>query len=543
MGSHVAESFSLQGTAAKLMTNSDREVLLDSGAGTGKTYSWMTKAHVTATQNPGSIQIISRQTRRSMSTTVLPDFENDILGPGHAAFGNSRATCEHRDKYRYPNGSELWILGLEHVDRILSAKIDRFYVAQAEEMPSPAPFEKLMTRLRNRKTAYHQGVLDVNPSFAGHWINQRPDEKVCVSCLNPNEDDPDALPDQVLLEDGECPTCGGTEGVARMTRLQYRHTDNPALYDARRQAWTPWGREYVGAILGALSGVERLRLKEHQWVDAEGQIWKVDQAVHLLTGEVRYDEDANTHWLYVPEFREGWEPTESDESRRELTWFSGSLDFGHRNPGCLQVWGHDRAGRRYMVAEVYRAGGQLDDWADWIEQLMDEFPMRRIVADSADGGTGAVEMLNDRLCSIRDRQVGRIVVKANKLSGKLEMLDTVAWGLRVKEDGEPSTYFLRDSLRFGRDNELARKHRPTTTLKEVESFVWIKNQDGKPIREMPDPVCADHGCDAMQYEHAWDWKKDLTPKAPAVAFSPGTYGFLDNHVDVFRQSKRRRLQG
>ena len=92
--------FKLYGAAAELFKATDREVLAESGARTGKTHSELVKARYTAETYPGSRQLFVRQTRTSLSESVLPDWENKVLGHGHPAIGRARRS--HRDAYHFP---------------------------------------------------------------------------------------------------------------------------------------------------------------------------------------------------------------------------------------------------------------------------------------------------------------------------------------------------------------------------------------------------------------------------------------------------------
>lgn len=523
----AGQEVEFHGAAARYLECDDKEVLLDSGAGTGKSFSGMWKMRLCAELYPYSVQIFARQTRKSMSTTVLPDWEHDVLGRGHPAI-NGTATLDHRDKYVFPNGSEVWLLGLENIDRVLSAKVDRVYIPQAEEMPTSESWEKLISRLRNRRTPYHQATADVNPADEFHWLNLRPEMLVCVKCREADPDDPDALPKVVDLdENGACPRCSGTIGVPRMTRINYRPKDNPALYDPRKKAWTDWGREYVGEILGSLTGLQKLRLVDHLWVSKQGQIWEgFDSAVHLYTGTTTYDRESMTWQVRAPEF---------GDHPRVLTWFSSSMDFGTRNPGCFQCWGHDREGRAYLVAEIYRRGKAISWWGERIAEIYEEFPFRNLATDSADGGIGAAELLNDALYG---RGLPRRAHPVDKGAGKLFMLDLVAQQLAVGPDGTPARYFDRNSLRH-RDQDLSREGRPVSTVQEIPSYIWEETADGRPIKERPDATCADHGCDAMQYDAITTHKMDLTPPQPEPAYVPGQAGFYDDPRKVLANGRTR----
>ena len=111
------------GGAAELFQCEALEVLYEAGAGTGKTFACLQKANHYARSYPGSRILFTRKTRKSMNESVLPQWEDDVLWPGHPAIVGT-ASKEHRDYYLYPNGSRVVLGGLDNVDRIMSAQYD-----------------------------------------------------------------------------------------------------------------------------------------------------------------------------------------------------------------------------------------------------------------------------------------------------------------------------------------------------------------------------------------------------------------------------------
>jgi hypothetical protein len=115
---------------------------------------------------------------------------------------------------------------------------------QAEEL-SLADWETLTTRVTGRagNAPYAQLIGDCNPGPEHHWIRTRPQ-------LQP------------LLES--------------------RHEDKPVLWDAERQEWTEQGIRTL-AVLDALTGVRKERLRHGRWVSAEGAVFDFDARVHRLS--------------------------------------------------------------------------------------------------------------------------------------------------------------------------------------------------------------------------------------------------------------------
>ncbi len=152
---------------------------------------------------------------------------------------------QFRVSYRFPNGSEIVIGGLDNPSRILSAEYDIIYVQQAEEA-TENDWEILSTRLRNNRMPYQQLLGDCNPAWPTHWLKLRADKG------------------QTLL-------------------WETRHEDNPTLWDEGAKAWTPEGREYIEEVLDKLTGARKARLRWGRWIQAEGVVYEGwDPALHLI---------------------------------------------------------------------------------------------------------------------------------------------------------------------------------------------------------------------------------------------------------------------
>ncbi|HEV8178333.1 MAG TPA: phage terminase large subunit, partial [Gemmatimonadales bacterium] len=214
------------GTAQALMNSRAPEIILSGPAGTGKSRAALEKLHLCCQKYPGCRALILRQTRVSLSDSALVTFEEKVLPAGHYLLdGPQRAS---RRYYRYRNGSEITVAGLDKPGRVMSTEYDMIYIMEAIEVLEDA-WEKCTTRLgRNSALPFSQLLADTNPDAPGHWLKQR-------------------------AERGQC----------RM--LESRHEENPAIWDQVTQAPTPMGRDYL-AKLDALTGVRYQRLRLGLWV-------------------------------------------------------------------------------------------------------------------------------------------------------------------------------------------------------------------------------------------------------------------------------------
>lgn len=478
------------GAAADYWQYTGLEALLESGAGTGKSFCAMKRADYQARTYPGCRILFARETRVSMDGTVLPDWRESVLWPGHPAISRT-ASIEGQDVYRYPNGSTIWLAGLNKMvdtgNPILSAQFDFIYIFQAEETKEEA-YQKLKSRLGRREgiTPYVQITLDVNPGAPSHWINR-------------------------TFED---------EGENRK-RFRFRHQDNPVFFDHETGEWTKVGRNYVGTVLGSLRGVTRDRLLHHRWVAEEGLIFtEYDESIHLVTGE--FERHASFGW---------WLHIDGQPQPVHLRWFGAGVDFGYfPDPGAIVVYGYDAQKRRYRVAEVCRLSRQIDWWAEVASELFDRWECRYFACDPSRPSEMAT--IATRMTPRKGRPGGVVIGADNTLRGSKESkqfvgIDLMKWGFR-DENGEPRTFIVKDTFPRGLDSELDKIKRPMCFEQEVLEYVYAKTLDGS-FQARPDSKCDDHVLDATRYEAMEGWGRDLSEKIQAPKFDPGSFGARLGH--------------
>jgi hypothetical protein len=471
--------FQLQGKASAYFETTDKEVLNESGARTGKTHSELVKAWYTAEHYPGSRQLFARETRKALTETVLPDFEAKVLGYGHPAIGKARRN--NRDAYHFSNGSTIVLHGLDDANNILSGEFDRIYVFQAEQIQQ-ATWDKLLSRLSGSATPYRQATADANPGPAHHWLIKRAKEVLCLRCA--------AIVD---LTRTDCQACGST-ALGRMRHFQYRHVENPLWFNWETQTWTPRAEEYIVGTLGRLRGVDRKRMLEHLWVSEEGQVLADFNAdIHCISGEL--SQLPSGAWL-LKITSPGWQVGAKDpwkEAHVVLDWFGAGADWGFLPaPGVFQVWGYDRFGRRFRVVEVYKTEQQMDWWAGVAHQLYQEFKYRYIAVDPS--ANALREAFNRRLAL--DHHGPAIAISADntirRQNPDLAGIDLMRWGL-LDPNRVVRTYLLKGALRYGVDPALKGASRPTCLEEEIPGWVFDKKKStdeliDKPVKEN------DHGC-------------------------------------------------
>ena len=234
----------LRGAAQELWQSEDHEAMIAGPAETGKTWAALYKADYLARTHGGSQGAIVRKTYKSVHGTVLQTFRR-ILAlcvekglPMPHSYGG-----EKTEWYDYPNGSRIYVGGMDNPDKVLSSERDFIYFNQAEEA-SLDDWETLTTRCTGRGGVmpFAQIYGDCNPGPSTHWILSR-----------------------------------------HSLRLLYsHHEDNPTLYDDGGNL-TDQGCKTM-AVLDSLTGTRYQRLRLGKWVGSEGVVygdWSREQ--HLVT--------------------------------------------------------------------------------------------------------------------------------------------------------------------------------------------------------------------------------------------------------------------
>jgi len=216
-------SYTPLGGARALLFCRERECLLEGPANTGKSYSGLWKMHLAALKYPGMHGLLLRKTLVSLKASTLVTFRERVLGPNSPVkFWTARG--DESAHYAYPNGSKIYVGGMDKAAKIMSTEYDLVLWDEATD-GAVEEWEALQTRLRYGVMPYQQAIAACNPNAPTHWINQR-----------------------------------ANQGL--MTRILSRHEDNPTVT-----------ADYL-AMLQRLTGVRRARLYEGKWQAAEGAVYE-----------------------------------------------------------------------------------------------------------------------------------------------------------------------------------------------------------------------------------------------------------------------------
>lgn len=437
----VVKAVRLRGSAQNLMKNRADEILLAGPAGTGKSYACLWKVHLMMLANPGARALIVRKTHKSLTSTGLVTFREQVAKEAIAAgllkwYGGS---MERPAQYIYTNGSVIIVGGMDNPEKIMSMEVDIAYVQEATDL-TREDWEKVSSRLRNGVISFQQLLADCNPQQPKHWLKQRCDS-------------------------------GST------TMLHSHHQDNPRLYDERGQL-TEYGAAYIGR-LEKLTGVRKLRLLDGKWAAAEGLIYEEwDPSVHVLDLEA-------TIGLASP-------ITKRLPNAWRRIW---SVDFGFVHPFVWQQWAIDPDGRMYLEEEIYKTKTLVEDHA---KAILDRVTYKNVGNDRVwlypkPHAVICDHDAEDRATLERHLGMGTVAAKKSVSDG----IQAVSARLRDAGDGKRRLYVLAGS-RDGTDQALHEAGRPVCLADEIEGYVWEKTPDGRPDKDQPHKDL-DDASDCMRY--------------------------------------------
>lgn len=314
--------WTLRGDNEAIQHYAGRESVLSGPSETGKTIACLQKLNDLLWHNRGAQAVLVRKVAATITPTVIQTWEKKILGVNSAVtpFGG-----EKPEWYDYPNGSRLWIAGMDKPGRTLSAERDFVYVNQAEEL-ALADWEHLIRIVTGRagNAPHPQIFADCNPGGSSHWILQRPSLKLFIS----------------------------------------RHEDNPSLFDDAGNL-TGRGRETL-TTLDTLSGARHKRLRLGLWSQEEGLVYDEFDAPNLT------DEEPDLSLPFELAADDGYAP----DPRVIL--------FIQRTPGRVLVFDelcHLRHLAETCIKETIERSGNIFGWMDMEGRSLASEPARDRKAD------------------------------------------------------------------------------------------------------------------------------------------------------------------
>lgn len=500
------------GGAAELFQCSDREVLYEGPAGTGKTRAVLEYIDFLCESVPGLRVLFLRDTRVNLTETVLSLFEEEVLGEGHPAM-HGTAKADNRRTYEYPaTRAKIVLGGLDSARRYMSGQFDVIVLFEATDVRDEGKWQKLTTRLRSWKLWYQQIIADCNPADEFHFLNVRASR---------------------FLEDGS----------PVMRRVHSYHKDNARWYDHERGRWRKEGRGYMDT-LEAMTGSDRDRYLLGKWVSSEGAAlgnWTPRR--HVVVGSIRTKESNPSEFQWNDNAcldldLEGGCRGPEGQTSIEIRWCLGAIDWGHREPGCFQVWGVDADRNLFRLAEVYECEKNIDWWAERILPLIKRYKVRSVYADPSRDDN--ISLLNDRLGPYMGRDGGRVVTKAN--NDREAGFDLVSWALGQDEDDQRAWWVTSGQAHVGLiehqpDRSNGRELRAFNKLRdrgvwasemEFPGLVWAERKEGHQGKEEFHPESPDHGYDTTRYAFMGAWRDDQHRKPPAPDYDPESVYYKSN---------------
>lgn len=163
-----------QREARTLLGGAQRHTLLVGGSRSGKTSILTYAVHMRAVRAAGSRHVILRRhgnaARNSIWLDTLPKI-NKLAFPG------IKLTPHERDGYMsLPNGSEIWVGGLddkERVEKILGNEYSTMYFNECSQIEWSSRLTALTRLAQNIAGLKQRAYYDLNPAGTGHWSYQQ----------------------------------------------------------------------------------------------------------------------------------------------------------------------------------------------------------------------------------------------------------------------------------------------------------------------------------------------------------------------------------
>ena len=436
-----------RGGLQALWESKHHEVIVSGPYDTGKTFAALSKLHALLCVHPKSNALMVRQTRNSILTSAVITYEKKVLPfpPGDPRCPIVKYGGQHVEFYGYPNGSKLWVGGLDDADKYLSAEYDFVYVNQAEELALDS-WEKLVGRATGRagNAPWTQVFGDCNPGSPNHWIKSR----------------------------------------ESLQLLETRHEDNPSLYDG--QGWTEQGRKRM-AILDGLTGLRYKRGRLGLWVGAEGVVYEFDITVHRIP---RFE--IPEHWQrlrvidfgYTNPFVCLWLAIDGDGR----LYLYHELYMTQRTVArhMVDIHVHSR-GERYIAT---LSDHDAEDRATLAQKtIVDEDDLVRRLVKAGFQMNGFKQVVLPGIQTVNADK--RVTVGIEKVQERLKLAG----------DNKPRLYVLEDSL-IEIDETLRDAYKPYRTEDEFAVYAYPEGKDSRPVKEEPVKVY-DHGMDALRYGVMW----------------------------------------
>lgn len=312
-----------------------RNVMLYGGSRSGKTFLVCWRMAHNANSIPGSRQAILRRHLVSVRTSVGMDTMPKVL-----RMERIPATFHRSDQiFRFPNGSEIWLVGLddkERVEKILGKEFCTMYFNECSEIAWQSILvarSRCAMKVRDAfgRPRRNRFYFDCNPPSKRHWCY-----KAFVLKQDPVKNTPWRDPGQ-------------------WDYLQMNPMDNRAHLQ----------REYIDGVLGEYVGVMRKRFLEGVFADqVENALWTPAMIDRRRASRERIDPDLFERIVI------GIDPAVTDAARSDMT---GIVVAG-------------RSGDTFYILEDLSCRTSPGQWARIAVEAYHRYRADKIVAETNQGG-------------------------------------------------------------------------------------------------------------------------------------------------------------
>ena len=198
-----------QRLALRLLGGPEQHVMLFGGSRSGKTFALCCAILVRAGKAPGSRHAIIRHHFNAVKTSIGMDTLPNVL---RLRFPSWKVDFNQSDSvFRLPNGSEIWLIGLDDAQRaekILGKEFATVYFNECSQLDFSSVQTALTRLAQNCPEIRNKAFYDCNPPGKSHWtyrvfiqklqpIDRTPlpdPENYAAMLINP-EDNRENLPD------------------------------------------------------------------------------------------------------------------------------------------------------------------------------------------------------------------------------------------------------------------------------------------------------------------------------------------------------------
>lgn len=238
--------------AVRLMGQTAKFVLLYGGSRSGKSFIIIRQIFIRALKEPGSRHLIVRFAFNHAKQSLWHDTIPKVLS---LCFPGLKPNENKTDWfYELPNGSQIWLGGLDdknRTEKILGNEYASIFVNEASQI-SYESYCMLLTRLAQNTGLKNKMYVDCNPPATTHWVY-----KVFIKNVNPDTEAP-------LNSELYC-------------HMRLNPDDNADNLPA----------DYIDSVLGTLSKRQQARFRYGEFLDdIEGALWTWDMIERFRVTEV-----------------------------------------------------------------------------------------------------------------------------------------------------------------------------------------------------------------------------------------------------------------